>query len=188
MCFLKNIITNNNIIVGNYTYYDDFENVYNFEKNVKYLYDFSTDKLIIGKFCAIANGVEFIMNGANHYTNGISSFPFSIFGNGWENAMEDKSYPDRGNITIGSDVWLGYKCAILPGVTIGHGSIVGAYSIVDKDIPPYSIVADFCNVAFAIYEGPPHALSPIAKTIKTETFLIKYPILNFSIFYTINNW
>ena len=77
-----------NIIVGDYTYYDDFENVENFEKNVKYLFDFVNDKLIIGKFCMIASDVKFIMNGANHLTQALSTYPFAIFGNGWENAME----------------------------------------------------------------------------------------------------
>ena len=71
LCFLKNIIKNPNIIVGDYTYYDDFDNVDNFEKNVKYHFDFTGDKLNIGKFCMIASGVTFIMNGANHLTNSL---------------------------------------------------------------------------------------------------------------------
>lgn len=80
LCFLKNIIKNPNIIVGDYTYYDDFENVANFEKNVKYHFDFIGDKLNIGKFCMIASDVKFIMNGANHKMDGITAFPFYIFG------------------------------------------------------------------------------------------------------------
>nr|MBX2844447.1 chloramphenicol acetyltransferase [Flammeovirgaceae bacterium] len=92
LCFLKNIITNPNIIIGDYTYYDDFEDVKNFEKNVKYHFDFTGDKLIIGKFCMIASGVSFIMNGANHLTDAFSTYPFAIFGNGWENAMGGKEY------------------------------------------------------------------------------------------------
>lgn len=87
LCFLKNIIKNPNIIVADYTYYDDFEDVHNFEKNVKYLFDFTGDKLVIGKFCMIASGVTFIMNGANHLTDAISTYPFEIFGKGWEKAM-----------------------------------------------------------------------------------------------------
>jgi len=97
LCFLKNVITNPNIEVGDYTYYDDFDDVANFEKNVKYLFDFTGDKLVIGKFCMIASGVTFIMNGANHLSNAISSYPFAIFGNGWEGAMDGKSYPSKGN-------------------------------------------------------------------------------------------
>jgi virginiamycin A acetyltransferase len=140
LCFLKNIIKNPNIIVGDYTYYDDFENVENFEKNVKYHFDFVGDKLIIGKFCMIASNVTFIMNGANHLTQAISTYPFAIFGNGWEQAMEGKTYPQKGNITIGNDVWIGYNATIMAGVTIGDGAIIATNSTVVKDVEPYSIV------------------------------------------------
>ncbi len=140
LCFLKNIIKNPNIIVGDYTYYDDFDNIENFEKNVKYHFDFIDDKLIIGKFCMIASDVKFIMNGANHLSNSISAYPFAIFGNGWENAMENKSYPNKGNIVIGNDVWIGYNATIMAGVTIGDGAIIAANSTVVKNVEPYSIV------------------------------------------------
>ncbi|RPG35894.1 MAG: antibiotic acetyltransferase [Muricauda sp. TMED12] len=140
LCFLKNIVKNPNIIVGDYTYYDDFENVENFEKNVKYLFDFVGDKLIIGKFCMIASDVKFIMNGANHLTDSLSTYPFSIFGNGWEKAMEGKIYPQKGNINIGNDVWIGYNATIMAGVTIGDGAIIATNSTVIKDVAPYSIV------------------------------------------------
>lgn len=140
LCFLKNIIKNPNIIVGDYTYYDDFENVENFEKNVKYHFDFIGDKLIIGKFCMIASDVKFIMNGANHLTNAFTTYPFAIFGNGWENAMDGKQYPKKGDIHIGNDVWIGYNATIMAGVTIGDGAIIATNSTVIKDVEPYSIV------------------------------------------------
>jgi virginiamycin A acetyltransferase len=140
LCFLKNIIKNPNIIIGDYTYYDDFENVYNFEKNVKYHFDFVDDKLIIGKFCMIASDVKFIMNGANHLTKSISAYPFAVFGNDWENAMEGKSYPKKGNIHIGNDVWIGYNATIMAGVNIGDGAIIATNSTVVNDVAPYSIV------------------------------------------------
>lgn len=140
LCFLKNVIKNPNIIVGDYTYYDDFENVENFEKNVKYHFDFIGDQLIIGKFCMIASDVKFIMNGANHLTDSLSTYPFAIFGNGWENAMEGKTYPKKGDINIGNDVWIGYNATIMSGVTIGDGAIIAANSTVIKDVEPYSIV------------------------------------------------
>ncbi|SFD41360.1 CatB-related O-acetyltransferase [Algibacter pectinivorans] len=140
LCFLKNIVKNPNIIIGDYTYYDDFENVENFEKNVKYHFDFIDDKLIIGKFCMIASDVKFIMNGANHLTDSLSTYPFAIFGNGWENAMDGKSYPQKGNINIGNDVWIGYNATIMAGVTIGDGAIIATNSTVIKDVEPYSIV------------------------------------------------
>jgi virginiamycin A acetyltransferase len=140
LCFLKNVIKNPNIIVGDYTYYDDFETVENFEKNVKYHFDFVGDKLIIGRFCMIASDVKFIMNGANHLTKAWTAYPFSIFGKGWENAMDGKSYPEKGDINIGNDVWIGYNATIMAGVSIGDGSIIAANSTVVKDVEPYSIV------------------------------------------------
>ncbi|MBC3540171.1 CatB-related O-acetyltransferase [Rufibacter sediminis] len=140
LCFLKNIVTNPNIIVGDYTYYDDFEDVRNFEKNVKYHFDFIGDKLIIGKFCMIASDVSFIMNGANHLTEAITSYPFAIFGNGWEDAMNGKTYPYKGDTIIGNDVWIGYKATIMAGVQIGDGAIIAAHSVVTKNIAPYTVV------------------------------------------------
>jgi virginiamycin A acetyltransferase len=140
LCFLKNIVKNPNIEVGDFTYYDDFENVENFEKNVRYHFDFTGDKLKIGKFCMIASDVTFIMNGANHLTEGISSYPFAVFGGDWTSAMEGKTYPNRGDIVVGNDVWLGYKSVVMSGVKIGDGAIIGAYSVVTKDVPPYAIV------------------------------------------------
>ena len=140
LCFLKNVIKNPNIEVGDYTYYDDFEDVENFEKNVKYHFDFVGDKLIIGKFCMIASGVTFIMNGANHLSQSVSSYPFAIFGKDWSGAMEGKSYPVKGNTIIGNDIWIGYDTTIMPGVNIGDGAIIASKSVVTKDVEPYSIV------------------------------------------------
>ncbi len=140
LCFLKNVIKNPSIVVGDYTYYDDFENINNFEKNVKYLFDFTGDKLIIGKFCMIASDVTFIMNGANHLSESISTYPFAIFGHDWSKAMEGKSYPSKGNTEIGNDVWIGYDATIMPGVKIGDGSIIATKSVVTKDVAPYSII------------------------------------------------
>ncbi|MEZ5059585.1 MAG: CatB-related O-acetyltransferase [Saprospiraceae bacterium] len=140
LCFLKNVVKNPNIIVGDYTYYDDFEDVTNFEKNVKYHFDFVGDKLIIGKFCMIASDVTFIMNGANHLSKSVSSYPFAIFGADWKDAMEGKSYPVKGDTIIGNDVWIGYNATIMPGVKIGHGAIIASNATVTRDVAPYSIV------------------------------------------------
>ncbi len=137
-CFLKNIITNPQIIVGDYTYYDDAQDVYNFEKNVLYLFDFIGDKLIIGKFCQIASGVRFIMNGANHAMNGISTYPFEVFGKGWSNVPSNDL--NKGDTVIGNDVWIGNSATIMPGVKIGHGAIIGSNALVTKDVAPYTIV------------------------------------------------
>ncbi|ALD22438.1 CatB-related O-acetyltransferase [Hymenobacter sp. DG25A] len=140
LCFLKNVVTNPNIIVGDYTYYDDFEDVANFEKNVKYHFEFTGDKLIIGKFCMIASGVTFIMNGANHLTDALTTYPFAIFEHGWEGAMTGKSYPTKGDLVIGNDVWIGHNATIMAGVTIGDGAIIATNATVVKDVAPYTIV------------------------------------------------
>ncbi|WRH67215.1 MAG: CatB-related O-acetyltransferase [Planktothrix sp. GU0601_MAG3] len=139
LVYLKTIIKNPNIIVGDYTYYDDFENPENFEKNVLYHFDFIGDQLIIGKFCAIASDVKFIMNGGNHRTDWLTNYPFPVFGNGWESAMPD-SWPFKGNTVIGNDVWIGYGATIMPGINIGDGAIIGTQSVVTRDVPPYTIV------------------------------------------------
>lgn len=139
--FLKNFISRENIIVGDYTYYDDPAGPERFESNVLYHFDFIGDKLNIGKFCAIAKDVKFIMNGANHQVSGFSTYPFYIFGNGWEKAApKPEDLPFKGDTCIGNDVWIGYNATIMPGVKIGHGAIVASQSIVTKDVPPYAVV------------------------------------------------
>jgi virginiamycin A acetyltransferase len=136
-CFLKNIITHPQIIVGDYTYYDDPEDIHNFEKNVLYLFDFMKDKLIIGKFCQIATGVRFIMNGSNHAMDGISTYPFKVFGKSWSNAS--MNVVSKGDTVIGNDVWIGNSVTIMQGIKIGHGAILGTNSLITKDIEPYTI-------------------------------------------------
>ena len=138
LCFLKNIVTNPNIIVGDYTYYDDPESVENFNSNVLYHFDFIGDKLIIGKFCQIAANVRFIMNGANHATDGFSTFPFCAFGNEWKDVPLTPDY--KGDTVIGNDVWIGYDAIVMPGVQIGDGAIIASGSVVTKDVEPYCIV------------------------------------------------
>ena len=141
LCFLKNIITNPNIIVGDFTYYDDFEDALNFEKNVKYHFDFIGDRLIIGKFCMIASGVQFIMNGANHKMDGITTYPFSIFARGWERVIPRlDELPIKGDTVIGNDVWIGMNATIMPGIHIGDGAIIATNATVVKDVEPYAIL------------------------------------------------
>ena len=125
-----------NIQVGEYTYFDG----QNFQSHVTHHYDFIGDKLIIGKFCQIGRGVEFIMNGANHQMNAASTYPFYIF-DGWKMdppKMEDLPY--KGDTVIGNDVWIGQNVTFLPGVHVGDGCIIGANAVVASDIPPYSVV------------------------------------------------
>jgi len=141
ICFIQNTVSNPNIIIGDYTYYDDPEDSENFERNVLYHFPFVGDRLIIGKFCALARGLKFIMNGANHAMNGFSTYPFSIFGNGWERVdPSPEELPYKGDTIVGHDVWIGYEAVIMPGVKIGDGAIVAAKSVVVGDVPPYSIV------------------------------------------------
>jgi virginiamycin A acetyltransferase len=141
VCFIKNTVTNPDIVIGDYTYYDDPEDAENFERNVLYHFPFIGDKLIIGKFCALARGVKFIMNGANHKISGFSTYPFQIFGNGWERMMpQPEDLPFKGDTVIGNDVWIGYESVIMPGVRIGHGAIVAAKSVVVSDVPSYAVV------------------------------------------------
>jgi virginiamycin A acetyltransferase len=141
VCFIKNTVANPQIIIGDYTYYDDPGDSENFERNVLYLYPFMGDKLIIGKFCAIARDVRFIMNGANHKLNCLSTYPFSIFGNGWERVTPKiENLPFKGDTVVGNDVWIGYESVIMPGVKIGDGAIIAARSVVTTDVKPYTIV------------------------------------------------
>ncbi len=141
--YLKNAVHDPSIIVGDYTIYNDFErDPRGFEKNnVLYHYPINKDRLIIGKFCSIACGAKFLFNSANHSLLSLSTYPFPIFYEEWGLDIKDvaSAWDNRGNITIGNDVWIGYGAIILSGVTIGDGAIVGAHSLVTKDIPPYTI-------------------------------------------------
>ena len=133
--YVKPTLTNPNIIVGEFTYIADSE----FESHVTNFYPWSRDRLIIGKFCQIASGVEFIMNDANHQMNAVSTFPFYTL-EGWDmQPPKAEDMPFKGDTVIGNDVWIGQNAVILPGVQIGDGAIIGANSVVGRDIEPYTI-------------------------------------------------
>ncbi|PZV09067.1 MAG: Vat family streptogramin A O-acetyltransferase [Leptolyngbya sp.] len=141
ICFIRNTVSNPNIIIGDYTYYDDPEDSEDFERNVLYHFPFIGDRLIIGKFCALARGIRFIMNGANHKLDGFSTYPFQIFGNGWEKATpQTGELPYKGDTVIGNDVWIGYEAIMMPGVEVGDGAVIAAKSVVVGDVSPYTIV------------------------------------------------
>ncbi len=134
--YIKPTIKNPNIVVGDFTYIVDSE----FESHVTHFYDFIGDKLIIGKFCQIGKGVEFVMNGANHQMNAVSTFPFYTL-EGWDQVPPSQNdLPLKGDTIVGNDVWIGQNVTILPGVHIGDGAIIGANSVVGKNIEPYTIV------------------------------------------------
>lgn len=134
---VKPTITNPNIIVGDFTYFSDTD----FEKHVLHHYDFNGDRLIIGKFCQIASGITFIMNGANHQMNSASTYPFYVMSGWTQKPPAADDLPMKGDTVIGNDVWIGQNATILPGVRIGDGAIIGLGSIVGHDVEPYTIVA-----------------------------------------------
>lgn len=141
--YLKNVIDNPNINVGDFTIYNDFVNgPRDFQKNnVLYHYPINKDKLFIGKFCSIACGVNFLMNCANHTLSSLSSYTFPLFGQEWQHGIPVAgSWDNRGDIVIGNDVWIGFEAVILAGVTIGDGAVIGTRAVVTKDVPPYTIV------------------------------------------------
>ena len=134
--YIKPTIKNPNIIVGDFSYIADSD----FESHVTHHYDFNKDKLIIGKFCQIAGGVEFIMNGANHQRNAATTFPFYTL-EGWKQtppSTEDLEL--KGDTVVGNDVWIGQNVTILPGIHIGDGAIIGANSVVRDNVEPYTVV------------------------------------------------
>lgn len=135
--YVKPTVKNPNILVGEFTYFSDVD----FESHVTHHYDFYGDRLIIGKFCQIAAGVNFVMNGANHQMNAPSTYPFYIM-EGWKQDVPPLSHlPMKGDTVVGNDVWIGQNVTILPGVHIGDGVIIGMNSVVGHHIPPYTVVA-----------------------------------------------
>lgn len=142
--YLKHVITNPNITVGDFTMYNDFVNDPTlFEKNnVLYHYPINHDKLQIGKFCSIACGAKFLFNSANHTLSSLSTYPFPLFFEEWGLETKDvtNAWDNKGDIVIGNDVWIGYEAVVLAGVTIGDGAIIGTRAVVTKDVPPYTIV------------------------------------------------
>ena len=123
--YIKNVITRPNIEVGVYTYYD------------------------IGK------GIEFVMNGANHRMNSVTTYPFNIMGGGWERfAPSLEELPLKGDTVVGNDVWIGQNVTVMPGVHIGDGAIIAANSVVTRDIPAYCVAGgNPCRVIRKITEA-----------------------------------
>lgn len=142
--YLKNIITNPNIIIGDYTIYNDFvSDPTRFEtNNVLYQYPINHDCLLIGKFCSIACGAKFIFTSANHTLKSLSTYPFPLFFEEWglDKREVASAWDNKGDIVIGNDVWIGYEAVVLSGVHIGDGAIIGARAVVTRDVPPYTIV------------------------------------------------
>ncbi|NDW08861.1 CatB-related O-acetyltransferase [Dysgonomonas sp. 520] len=142
--YLNTVVNNPNIIVGDYTIFNDFVGDPTlFEKNnVLYHYPINNDRLIIGKFCSIACGAKFIFNSANHTLRSLSNYTFPLFYDEWDldKASVTDAWDNKGDIVIGNDVWIGYDAIIMAGVHIGDGAIIGTRAVVTKNVPPYTIV------------------------------------------------
>jgi virginiamycin A acetyltransferase len=138
--YLRPLVDDPRVDVGEYTYYDDAELTNDFlERNV--LYRNGPERLVIGRYTAIAHGVRFIMSGGNHPMVGIGTYPFSMFGGEWMDATRDiiLNLPSRGDTVVGNNVWLGLSATIMPGTHIGDGAIVGAGAVVSRDVPPFGV-------------------------------------------------
>lgn len=132
-----------NVQIGRFSYYDDRDERGDFfTHNVLYHFDFIGDRLIIGDFCALAYGVQIFMNGGTHAMSGFSTYPFNIFGHGWDNGFDPDTWTreHKGDTVIGPDVWIGREAVLMPGVTIGAGAIIAAHSVVTGDVRPYAVV------------------------------------------------
>ena len=142
--YLKNVIKNKNIIVDDYTIYNDFvHDPRDFEKNnLLYRFDINNDKLTIGKFCSIACGAKFLFTSGKHTSRSLSTYTFPIFFDEWnlDIARITDAWDNKGDTIVGNDVWIGYESLIMSGVKIGDGAVIGARSIVTKDVQPYSVV------------------------------------------------
>lgn len=151
--YLKDKITNPNIEVGDYSYYSGYYHKEEFEdccvryllgdgstRNYKEIFgeDFEFDRLRIGRFCSIGSGASFIMAGnQGHNNRWISTYPF----NGRREFPRSRDgFMRSGDTVVGNDVWIGTEAMIMPGVRVGNGAVIGARSVVTKDVAPYSIV------------------------------------------------
>lgn len=147
--YLKDIVTNPMIEVGEYSYYSGYYDNHDFEDGcVRYLWGddksrklfnpiedhgWHLDKLIIGNYVCIASGVIILMGGNhNHHSEWITVYPFV--------EQIETSYEPKGDTIIENDAWIGMNAIIMPGVTIGEGAIIAAGTVVAKDVSPYTIV------------------------------------------------
>ena len=104
-------------------------------------YGSGTD-LYIGKFTSIAPGVKVFLDYGGHNTSLMSSYPFQHLYNDVFNGKEfsNTNGKNKGDVVIGNDVWIGMDTLILNGVKINDGSIIGANSLITKDVQPYEFV------------------------------------------------
>ncbi|QBI52016.1 CatB-related O-acetyltransferase [Streptomonospora litoralis] len=153
--FLRNQVTSEFIEVGEFTYYDDEGTRGPFE-SANVLYNYGTQRLVIGRFCAIGPGVRFVMPAGQHPMAGPSTFPFTMFGGSWTDNTLDTflAIPSNGDTVVGNDVWFGREAAVLPGVSVGDGAVIAAYSVVASDVEPYTVVGGNPAQPIRVRYGP----------------------------------
>ncbi|WP_332699899.1 type B chloramphenicol O-acetyltransferase [Bosea sp. (in: a-proteobacteria)] len=131
-----------NIVVGRYSYYSGYYHGHSFDDCARYLLpDEGADRLIVGSFCSIGSGAAFIMAGnQGHRNEWASTFPFHYLPDQPHFAGARDGYLPAGDTVIGNDVWIGSEAIIMPGITIGHGAVIGTRAVVTRDVEPYAIV------------------------------------------------
>lgn len=135
-------VTHPNIRVGRYSYYSGYYHGHGFDDCARFLLpDGDADKLVIGSFCSIGSGAAFIMAGnQGHRNDWISTFPFFFMPEVPAFEGAENGYLPAGDTVIGSDVWIGSEAIVMPGITIGHGAVIGTRALVTRDVEPYAIV------------------------------------------------
>ncbi|KKC37358.1 chloramphenicol acetyltransferase [Devosia epidermidihirudinis] len=135
-------VTNPNIVVGRFSYYSGYYHGHSFDDCARYLLPHEgADRLIVGSFCSIGSGAAFIMAGnQGHRYDWVSSFPFFYMPEEPAFAGATDAYSPSGDTVIGNDVWIGSEAIIMPGITIGHGAVIGTRALVSKNVEPYAIV------------------------------------------------
>ena len=94
----------------------------------------------IGKFCSIAN--DCLIGASGHPVQWVSTSPaFHTAKNVLGKSFSENRFSVRETTTIGNDVWLGARVIVKSGIHIGNGAVIGAGSIVTKDVPAYEIWA-----------------------------------------------
>jgi acetyltransferase-like isoleucine patch superfamily enzyme len=112
--------------IGKYTYINDYCLI---DRNVK----------SIGNFCSIAYHARIGLG--SHPTDWVTTHPFP-YQEKYKFRANSVNFGDEQNweTVIGNDVWIGANATILAGVKVGDGAIIGAHSLVTKDVKPYSVV------------------------------------------------
>ncbi|HZF82337.1 MAG TPA: type B chloramphenicol O-acetyltransferase [Burkholderiaceae bacterium] len=140
---LSEQVTNPNIEVGRFSYYSGYYHGHSFDDCARYLLPdrHDVDRLVIGSFCSIGSGASFIMAGnQGHRADWASSYPFFYMRHEPAFAVARDAFIPAGDTVIGSDVWIGAEAMILPGVSVGHGAVIGSRAVVARDVEPYAIV------------------------------------------------